>query len=306
MLYCNPYGALYARTVGVVKWVVRMQFCVYGLSASDLRRVIYPLTCLLFTFCALIALNSLTANAAEPPHGSDSLTREPAPVRILMQKLDAGIDLERHSFYQKVMTLTRENFPPFIIYEVPPLRQEHLFEDYPGSCMYPALATAKPHTLGNETLLQSRPFVKINIRLYTRPGAPTVSNWEDFSGQSIAIPMQYMGLKEAPPAHVDTIQVGSTERRAEMLLRGRVDAFLGASPMADLILAHKGVNERLYDPSFFLAELPLAMVCRPSLQTQKLVNVLNINLKKIYDDGLMAALMKKHGFDFQEFSVPQP
>jgi len=186
---------------------------------------------------------------------------------------------------------------------LPVKRLARSFFEKQVDCMYMATSD-KTFYIQNgvplDTLTASRPFNRLFMRAYSRPGMAAPSDWSALEGKLIAgdegIHVSTIAQRTLPFAK-DMLYTKTVDEAFELLAAGRVDVTVAYSIDARQYFTRAGQEGFPADKRFSLLTLGESIACWPSVEANKLVAYLDREIDRLHADG---ALMFRYGFELHD------
>ncbi|WP_286828429.1 MULTISPECIES: transporter substrate-binding domain-containing protein [Kordiimonas] len=151
-----------------------------------------------------------------------------------------------------------------------------------------------------ETLTVAKPFNRLFMRAYSRPGGTPPGNWAAFDGKLIAgdegIHVSTIAQRTLPFAK-SMLYTKSVDEAFELLAAGRVDVAIAYSIDARQYFTRAQKPAFPADKSFSLLTLGEGVTCWPSLEASKLVEYLDAVVERLHADG---TLLSRYGFELHD------
>lgn len=223
----------------------------------------------------------------------------PAPAAVIFApEMNETLKAKEDAFFN---ALWREFMAPAAprLTVVPHMRTTHLFHGSDGSCRYPASEKIGQYKDGalsfdDKPLIWSKPFFTMTVRILARQGLKPPSAPIDLVGRSIVVPSGYM----FPPAFdgkaATVLQVAAEQKRANMLVSGRVDLMVSSMPTAGFVMRRLSGTGANFNVDLSLDDLPLYFVCHDTPANHALIERFNTGYLRASWAGMIDTLYQRY------------
>ncbi|TNE60873.1 MAG: hypothetical protein EP335_17700 [Alphaproteobacteria bacterium] len=240
-------------------------------------------------------------------HGPHVGANDAGSINILATDWGLTLKADGSGFYNELARLLLEGEEAGIRYEIQPYRKAvRQFVDTEGTCLFPTnlsflarsgLIDGDENNAVHHHYVQSRPFIRARIHLFSQPGTPPVHNLETIRGQTVAYALGASTPYLLRQYGAFFIAVADETDKAQLLLSRKVDMMTAALPDALFVFRSLGVP-----PAPYAADAPvdvslLHVACHGSDTTRAFLARLDQRIATLIASGRLAAFFEGHSID---------
>ncbi|MEW6984400.1 substrate-binding periplasmic protein [Colwelliaceae bacterium 6471] len=205
-----------------------------------------------------------------------------------MPFLFSGVPEDSGAYNVLFDTVKQQMTVPYKLLYVPVARADIVFINGQVDCLTPA-STAK--MAEKHKLIASQPYNYVTAYIYNSTSEPSISSLHDLDKKIVAIQRGFTYGGKNFGENISVIAVGTINQSIEMLLKGRIDAFVGYE--SDVVNAFKEYDSSLIhtNKAFIVHSQSENIVCYKSKVTEQFIQQFDASLHLLKSSGQHKQIM---------------
>ncbi len=222
-------------------------------------------------------------------------------VNVAITNIEGLLDEQSSGAYDVVLERILKGQNNVSVMRGPILRIRRLFYGRKADCLFVGINHPEYYHYRNlpfDEVLISASLKTIRLRLYTLPGAETISDIEDLRGKAVAYASGVSSLEEFSRVFasrdIETLRVEKNLQAFQMLEFGRVAAVAAYGLDIKELSRHlPDVAKYQHDPDFFASESEDVMACWRSPKTEAFVKHFNQKVALLKETGELHEILNR-------------